>query len=261
MSRVVLIHWNAAEGRKRAATLRQAGHTTKVVTPKDVADFRRVAASPPDVLVIDLTRLPAQGRETGFWFRRRKATRAVPLVFTGGDPDKVAAIRTHLPDADFTDWAHVRGAVRRAIGRAPAAPVVPRSEAVYEGRPLIKKLGLKADTVVCLLGAPPDFTNTLGRLPPNVTLRRQARGRADLIMLFVTTRTELARRLPVAQRAMGNRGSLWIAWPKQSSGVASDLTQQIVRSTGLGKGLVDYKICAIDDTWSGLRFARRAAPR
>lgn len=89
----------------------------------------------------------------------------------------------------------------------------------------------------------------------------RARGRADLVMLFVATRAELARRLPVAQRTMDDGGSLWIAWPKQSSGVPSDLTQQIVRSTGLGAGLVDYKICAIDDTWSGLRFARRAVKR
>ena len=261
MSRVVLIHWNAAEAKACAATLRRAGHTARVVAPKDIADFRSIATNPPAALVIDLTRLPAQGREAAFWFRQRKATRAVPIVFAGGDPGKVAGIKTHLPDAEFTEWARVRGAVRRAIERPPATPIVPRSEDIYEGRPLSRKLGLKADTVVCLLGAPRNFTRTLGALPENVTLRQQARGRADLIMLFVTTRAELARRLPVAQRTMGDGGSLWIAWPKQSSGVPSDLTQQIVRSTGLGKGLVDYKICAIDDTWSGLRFARRAVKK
>jgi hypothetical protein len=261
MSRVVLVHWNAAEGKERAATLRKAGHTAKVVTPKDLADFRSIATNPPAVLVIDLTRLPAQGREAAFWFRQRKATRAVPIVFAGGDPGKTAAIKTHLPDAQFTEWARVRGAVRRAIERAPAVPIVPRSEDIYQGRPLSKKLGFKADTVVCLLGAPRNFTRTLGSLPENVTLRHQARGHADLIMLFVTTRAELARRLPVAKRTMGDGGSLWIAWPKQTSKVTSDLTQQIVRSTGLGTGLVDYKICAIDDTWSGLRFARRALKR
>ena len=261
MSRVVLIHWNTAEGNERAATLRRAGHTAKVVTPKAAADFRSIATNPPHVLVIDLTRLPAQGREAAFWFRQRKATRAVPIVFAGGDPEKVSGIKTHLPDAQFTEWTRVRGAVRRAIQCAPVAPIVPRSEDVYEGRPVFQKLGIKAETVVCLLGAPRNFTRTLGRLPDNVTLRRQARGRADLVMLFVATRAELARRLPVAQRTMDDGGSLWIAWPKQASGVPSNLTQQIVRSTGLGAGLVDYKICAIDDTWSGLRFARRAVKR
>ncbi len=261
MSRIVLIHWNAAEGKERTATLRRAGHTAKVVTPKNLADFRAICAKPPDALIIDLTRLPAQGREAAFWFRQREATRFVPIVFAGGDPAKVAGIKARLPDAEFTEWGRVRGSVRRAIQHPPAAPIVPRSEDIYQGRPLSKKLGLKANTVVALLGAPRDFKRTLGPLPENITLRHHARGRAKLIMLFVTSQAELTRRLPAAMRAMGAGGSLWIAWPKQASGVASDLTQQIVRSTGLDTGLVDYKICAIDDTWSGLRFARRAAKK
>ncbi len=124
MSRVVLIHWNTAEGNERAATLRKAGHTAKVVTPKAAADFRSIATNPPHVLVIDLTRLPAQGREAAFWFRQRKATRAVPIVFAGGDPEKVSGIKTHLPDAQFTEWMRVRGAVPTwsccSLPRAPS---------------------------------------------------------------------------------------------------------------------------------------------
>jgi len=127
----------------------------------------------------------------------------------------------------------------------------------YSGTPLPKKLGIKAESTVALLGAPPGFEKTLGRLPDGVRLRHDARGRPDRIVLFVRSTAELARRFPVAARALAPGGGLWIAWPKKASGVETDLTQTHVREFGLGRQFVDYKICAIDDTWSGLQFARR----
>ncbi|UCF69543.1 MAG: DUF3052 domain-containing protein [Acidobacteriota bacterium] len=131
----------------------------------------------------------------------------------------------------------------------------------YSGTPLPKKLGIKPDSTVALLGAPRDFERTLGMLPEGVKLRRQARGRAERVLLFVSARAELARRFPAAVRAMADGGGLWIVWPKKSSGVSTDLSQTEVRGYGLARGLVDYKICAIDETWSGLLFARRSAKR
>jgi len=88
-------------------------------------------------------------------------------------------------------------------------------------------------------------------------VRRHARGGPELALLFARSRADLERRFPAASRAVGEGGSLWIAWPKQASGVKTDLTQAVVRAHGLGEGWVDYKICAIDETWSGLCFARR----
>lgn len=127
----------------------------------------------------------------------------------------------------------------------------------YSGTPLPKKLGIKEGTVVALLGAPATFQRTLGKVPENVTFRRQARGKADLVILFAKSVADLSRRLPPARRTIAHRGSLWIAWPKKSSGVSSDLDEGVVRRPGLDAGLVDFKICAIDQTWSGLRFAVR----
>ncbi|TNF71135.1 MAG: DUF3052 family protein [Acidobacteria bacterium] len=127
----------------------------------------------------------------------------------------------------------------------------------YSGTPLPKKLGIKGRSVVALLGAPDDFEETLGALPEKVRLRHRASGQSDLVLLFTKRQKELERRFPVAVRTMAEGGSLWIAWPKQASGVATDLTQNKVRAYGLANGLVDFKICAIDETWSGLRFARR----
>ncbi len=258
MSRVTLIHWNAAEANDRAKRLRSAGHTVEVFAQSGV-DLKTLREKPPDVFVIDLTRLPAQGRDIGIWIRQRKATREVPIVFVGGEHDKVARIRKQLPDASYTEWRGVRGAIRGALKQPTKAPVVPGMFDGYSGTPLPKKLGIKPGSVVALLGAPTGFEKTLGSLPDGAKLKRQARGRADLVMLFAKTRADLNRRLPVAKRIMaeGGGGSIWIAWPKKASGVATDITQNDVRRKGLGSGLVDYKIAAIDATWSGLRFARR----
>jgi len=256
MSRVTLIHWNAAEAKDRAKRLRGAGHTVEVFA-QSAADLKTLREKPPDVFVIDLTRLPAQGRDFGIWIRQRKATREVPIVFVGGEHDKVARTRKQLPDASYTEGGGVRGAIRGALKQPAKAPVVPAMFDGYSGTPLPKKLGIKPGSVVALLGAPTGFEKTLESLPEGAKLKRQARGRADLVMLFVKTRADLNRRLSVAKRIMLEGGSLWIAWPKKASGVSTDITQNDVRKKGLGSGLVDYKIAAIDATWSGLRFARR----
>ncbi|MGB6337366.1 MAG: hypothetical protein WBG96_17305 [Thermoanaerobaculia bacterium] len=257
MSRISLVHWSLEEGKERASQLRRAGHRVKMVSPQGGDSLQDLLTKPPDSFVIDLGRSPSQGRDLAIWLRGRKATRSVPIVFVSGDPQKVAGVRKVLPDAVFSEWRRIRSAVRQAIESPPTAPVQPGAMAGYAGTPLPKKLGIKEGSVVVLLGAPGDFEETLGTLPPEVRPRRRARGEADLVLLFCKRLAELERRFPVAVRTMAEGGSLWIAWPKQASGVATDLTQNKVRAYGLDNGLVDFKICAIDDTWSGLRFARR----
>ncbi len=125
----------------------------------------------------------------------------------------------------------------------------------YSGTPLVRKLGIKPATALALLGAPPGFTETLVGLPDDVRIVRRTSARADLTVWFVTSRRALDARLAPVSRAMG--AGLWIAWPKRASGVPSDLTGDLVRRAALARGLVDYKVCAIDATWSGLKFSRR----
>jgi hypothetical protein len=257
MSRIFLVHGSPNEGKERATRLRKASHTVKLVTPEGGDSLQALVKSPPDAFVIDLDRSPSQGRDLAIWLRGRKATRSVPIVLVGGDPKKVAGVRKVLPDAVFTEWRRIRGAIGDAIRTPPADPVRPGLMAGYSGAPLPKKLGIKEGSVVALLEAPDDFEKTLGKLPPEVRLRRRAGGHCDLVLLFTKKMTHLERRFPVAVRAMAEGGSLWIAWPKQASGVATDLTQNKVRAYGLDRSLVDFKVCAIDNTWSGLRFARR----
>ena len=184
-----------------------------------------------------------------------------PAVGYPGRPahttEKVARIKKLLPDAVYTSWSRIRSSLKRAISQCPAEPVVPGSVMeAYAGAPLVKKLGIKANSVVALVGAPPGFEDTLGKLPEGVTLRRGTRGRPDLILWFVRSRRELERDMGKWASRVG-KGGMWIIWPKKSSGLQTDVEQNLVRRTGLDAGLVDYKIAAVDQTWSGLKFAVR----
>jgi hypothetical protein len=131
----------------------------------------------------------------------------------------------------------------------------------YSGTPLVKKLGIKPGSTLGLIGAPEAFDDTLGELPDGVTVRRRLRGPLDVIVAFYVERPELERRLPALRAALEPSGGLWIAWPKRASGVATDLTDNVVRELGLAAGLVDNKVCAIDAVWSGLRLVFRLRDR
>jgi len=260
MNRVVLIHWNATEAQQHTDRLRAGGYQTELFPAQGGATaLGAIRANPPDAFVIDLSRLPSQGRAVAIALRQQKATRSVPIVFVAGQPNKVADIRAALPDAAYTSWGRIRSALKRAIGNPPETPVVPGTMDAYSATPLATKLGIKPGSVVALLGAPVGFERNLGPLRKQVRIRTRASGPSDLILLFAKSRADLDRRLPPAERRMSDKGSVWIAWPKKTSGVPTDLTQTVVRQTGLAADLVDYKICAIDDIWSALRFARRRA--
>ena len=259
MHRVRLVHWKPEEARPRIEQLADAGYDV-AYEPFDPNTLRGLAKDPPDAFVIDLTRLPSHGRDVGIYVRERKATRRVPIVFVGGAADKVARARERLPDAVYAGWEDAAAAIADAIASPPADPVVPASTlAGYSGTPLPKKLGIKQGSTVALVDAPPDFEQTLGALPEGVELRRGVVGRPDVIILFTKARAHLEAGVPEMRDVMADGGRLWLAWPKKASGVVTDVSEPVVREVGLAAGLVDYKICAIDSTWSGLLFARRKA--
>ncbi|HEY5955174.1 MAG TPA: hypothetical protein VIV60_01425 [Polyangiaceae bacterium] len=131
----------------------------------------------------------------------------------------------------------------------------------YSGTPLAKKLGIKPGSLFCALKAPSDFEDNLAELPEGVSITTRLGAHADVVVYFTASRSELERRFAALAKAIAPAGSLWIGWPKKSSGVASDLDENIIRTIGLGGGLVDVKVCAIDDTWSGLKFVVRVADR
>ena len=176
-----LICWNEDRAAELEAELEAAGFAVRTGF-FDRSTLGELADKPPAALVIDLGRLPAQGRDVGVALRTRAGTRRIPLVFIDGAEEKIARTREVLPDAVYTTRAEMVEAVARAIAEPPTEPVVPSSNlAGYSGTSL----------------------------------------------------------------------------PKKASGIVTDVTQNHIRSTGLATGLVDFKICAIDATWSGLCFTRR----
>jgi hypothetical protein len=131
----------------------------------------------------------------------------------------------------------------------------------YSGTQLPKKLGIKPESRLALVGSPEGFDETLGELPDGVDVRARARGPLDVIVFFTTSAADLRRRFDRLAAALDPAGALWVAWPKKSSSVETDVTENTVRDVALPKGLVDNKVCAIDGTWSGLRLVIRKENR
>lgn len=261
MCHVTLIHWKRDEVPPLIERLRRIGFKAVPLAGEGATGLRALRSQTPDAVLIDLSRLPAQGLAAATMLRQQKATRGTPIVFIGGARDKIERTRRMLPDAVFTDWAKIRPAVRKALANPVQNPRVPGTMDAYEGASLTKKLGIRTGQRVVLLNEPRSFKRSLGSLAGELTIRRQLRGKADTIVLFLTSQAELHRRLPAAIRCMADGASLWIAWPKRASGVQSDLSQAIVRKSGLDVGIVDYRIASIDEIWSGLRFAIRRETR
>lgn len=261
MRRVLLIHLNAGEGIERAKTLCAAGYDVTRLLPQGLKFLRDVRRDPPAAIVIDLERLPSVGRDIALALRMSKSTRHIPLVFAGGAREKVAGIRKMLPDAVYCSWSKIGAELKRAIVRPVTDPVVPQSIfETYSGTPLLKKLGVKANSSLALLDAPDGFRESLGSLPAGATIRDKFGRACDLTMWFVRSSEKLNRGIKRIAAELDD-GPVWIAWPKKTAAIASDLSQVSVRAAGLALGLVDFKVCAIDATWSGLLFTRRKPNR
>jgi hypothetical protein len=245
--RLVVVHFNPPNLDKRLARL--SGHQVETVVPRGPADLKPLRDRPPDAFVVDLDRRPSEGRSVAVQLRRYASTRSVPLVFAGGEEDQVARVRNLLPDATYVSWAGVLGGLKRA--RPPEKPVVPGTMDAYSQTELEPKLGVRDATTLLLIGAPDGFGKALRRA------ELVDEGPAQLVMLFAPSLADLESRFDGAKAAIAPGGSLWICWPKKSSGVDSDLGQAEVRRHGMDRGLVDFKVAAIDQTWSGLRFARK----
>jgi hypothetical protein len=127
----------------------------------------------------------------------------------------------------------------------------------YSGTPLAAKLGVKEGMAVHATNAPDGFASLLEPLPPGVVWKRQLRRPVDLAVAFFTSARAVESAWPRLTAAVGNEGTVWVAWPKRSSGLATDLTEQTFRDLLLPSGWVDVKVCAIDETWSGLKFVLR----
>jgi hypothetical protein len=130
-------------------------------------------------------------------------------------------------------------------------------QAGYSGTPLVRKLGIPAGSRIALVDAPDHALDLLVGLPPDVEVVRDVGEPCDLMVGFCRRRAELERDLPAWKAAVAPSGAVWVAWPKRTSGVTTDITENTVREVALPIGLVDVKVCAIDATWSGLKLVIR----
>jgi len=255
VSVVRIVHWRAAEANPLIEVCRGAGFEVDYLASDGGAVCRAIRTKLPDVIAIDLSRLPSHGREVAIWLRNTKLTRCVPILFVGGEPAKVTAIRELLPDASYCEIDGVAAAIKRLVKSAKKRdPVTPPAimERLKE-KSAAQKLGIEARASVAVIEPPRDFPGLLGAVPESVEFTE---GDAALTLWFVHDREALLDSLR-RMRAIAKRTRLWVLWRKGSSGNA--LTQNVLRETMREVGLVDYKICSVDARWSGMLFTRKKA--
>ena len=248
-----VIHWKEAEAGPLLAACRKAGFEIEYLQGDGGAICRAIRTKPPDVIVIDLSRLPSHGREVAVWLRNTKSTRHIPIVFIAGDPAKTASIRALLPDAMYCEIPRLPAALKKLAKSGPAkSPVTPPAIMDrYREKSAVEKLGITASAHVAVVDTPRDFPDLLGVLPDDVEFQEEP---APLTLWFVHDRESLMESLR-EMRARAAKTKLWLIWRKGSKG--DGLTQTALRDAANAVGLVDYKICAVNGQWSAMLFARR----
>lgn len=254
MPKVRVIHWREEEAGPLREACRKAGMEVDDPAGGGTALTRAIRDRPPDIVVIDLSRLPSHGREIAVWLRTCKATRAIPIVFAGGAPDKVSAIRDLLPDAEFCDAGGIGAVLKRVAKSAPRQePVIPPGMMERAAaKPAAQKLGITAASTICVVDPPRGFPRLLGVLPEAVVFQEEA---APVTLWFVEDRGELMLSLR-RMRAAAARTRLWLLWRKGST---DSVSQNLLRDLAREVGLVDYRICSVDRHWSAMLFAVKKA--
>jgi CheY-like chemotaxis protein len=257
MANIRLIHWNRTEAAAQIETLRTAGHDVAYDEKISPAIGRRIRETQPDAVVIDLSRLPSHGREVAVYLRGQKSTRDLPLVFAGGAEEKVAAVRQLLPDATYTTLGKLKSAVRAAMKNRPASPVVPpQMMERYALKTPAQKLGVKPDGTIALFEAPRGYAKILGEMPTGASILEEPADPCAVTIWFAHDPETFLAALPRMQR-LASKTKLWVAWKKKAAAPTSRLSEDFVRNAAITAGLVDYKVCAIDATWSGLALAAK----
>jgi CheY-like chemotaxis protein len=203
-----------------------------------------------DAVVIDLNRRPSRGKEVAIALRGAKSTRHIPIVFVEGAPEKVEAIRQLLPDAVYTIWPKLPAALKKL--RPVANPVVPKQMMDrYMGRTTAQKLGIKESSTVTVVNPPRNYAQVLGEMPPNVEIVEGAGTVAPVTVCFAHDREALPEILDLGRR-IADKTKFWICWQKGKKTGFNDIP---IRNSAVALGLVDYKVCSLDSTWSGMVFA------
>jgi CheY-like chemotaxis protein len=255
MSRVRLLHWNANEAANYVELLQAAGYDVECDHEFRPGMMRLWRESPPDAFVIDLSRVPSQGREIAIALRQSPILRRIPIVFCDGAEEKVSRIQAQLPDAVYCRIGTLRSALKRAISNPPKEPAKPAAMMDrYASKTVAQKLGIKESSSVALIDPPRDYAKVLGQLPAQVEFLEHSDKVASVTLCFMREVHSLRCTLSEV-RALAAATKLWILWPKKASGVGGSLTERLIREHAIELGLVDYKICSVNEVWSAMLFA------
>ncbi|HTZ90459.1 MAG TPA: hypothetical protein VMA71_08960 [Alloacidobacterium sp.] len=257
---VRLVCWNEELAQQHAKEMVKLGYRVEASSLHGssafITHFRNLN---PAVVAIDLDRLPSYGREIGIVLRNSKTTRHIPIVFAGGVGEKVARLRAELPDAVFTSWDKIAGALKRAIDSPLADPAQPTPHMQrWHDSALMRKLGISANMRVALIGGAEDgMEEIIGELPEGASLSPRVVAGTQLVLYVAHSLRELDAAVDHARAHLPEGASFWIIHLKTTAKLHSDFNQNDVRELGLARGFVDYKVCSVDAQWSGLKFARR----
>jgi CheY-like chemotaxis protein len=255
MPRIRVIHWKEEEAGPLIQAVRTAGFDCEFLPDSNgAAVARAIRANLPDAVAIDLSRLPSHGREMGVWLRNQKATRTVPIVFVDGEAEKVERVKAVLPDAVYAATPQLAKALKKACARRVASPVIPPSPMErFRQKSAAQKLGIKLGSTVAVIDAPRDYASVIGELPEGVGIAEDSEAVADVTLWFIRDSEAMQAALR-RMRTIAGKTKLWIVWSK---GKANRFREGSIREMGISGGLVDYKICSVNEQWSGILFARK----
>jgi hypothetical protein len=255
MPRVRLFHWRAEEAQTLIAALHAGGYTVEYPGDKANGSWCSLRENPPLAAIIDLSRLPSHGRYVAAEIRASKSMRSIPIVFVDGDPEKVERIRKDLPDAVYTSRSRLVSALKRV--KPVADPVIAPRMMNRTDRTTAEKLGIRAGARVALIDPPADYARVLGKLPKDASLEEEPDEMLPITLWFVRDPDAYANGLAAARKRTAT-SRLWVIYPKQQAGRSpSGLTQGFIREAALSVGLVDYKVCSVNEVWTGLLFTRK----
>ncbi|NYF50392.1 hypothetical protein [Tunturiibacter gelidoferens] len=243
MKTVKLLSWHEDITTKAASLKRRGLKIDAAPLIRNSGVVGELAHLNPAALVLDLDKLPSRSREVALALRSSKSAHHIPILFAGGLPEKTERIRAENPEASYASWSEAPRALAALLRHPPAPPAIapPRD---FSTTPLPKKFGVNSSMEVALIAAPDGFEELLGDLPEETILLSLA----DL----TSTLDLLTLRLP-------RQASVWIVHPKRTGKHYVDFNQNHVRDESLAAGLVDYKVCSIDNDWYALKFAWRSA--
>ncbi len=242
----------------KAATLKTRNITIdSAPLAKTSSAVGELARLNPAVLVLDLDKLPSHAREIAVALRSSKSARHIPLLFAGGEPEKITRVRADIPDAVYTSWPKASQALAKLL-RQPAPVSVVTFKDAPSTTPLPTKLGIKPDSGLAILSGRGGFKEVLGDLPASTTTRLTPN--TTLALCFVRSLADLNATIDLLAARLPKAASAWIIYPKTARYPRSGFNENHVRNAALAANLVDYKVCSIDGDWSALKFAWRKSP-